>query len=220
MSEIRYPKVVFQIVTMGNIPPHFAVAASVIIQFELGVEAKIAEAIGLPNPDGCFLPDKRAYENRAIHRYLTGLKPEGARLLVITDAAIYSQEANSYVHGSSDFCLPRKGSVTIVSVLLAAMGLGEARENVDKFYNCVFATILHEMGHAGNLAHCDDAGCVMQSGAKKYPAELPPAYCQTCSVRLHSYLDILNRYADYERLTDKEKVKWYQEYIQFARVKR
>jgi len=214
MRGQSYPNFVFKILPLGNIPETFVQIATLTIDATYGVACECLEEIALP--DDCFLEERTAYETDRLSNYVRDRIPKETRVVFLTDAFLYHAANGLLAEGVSDLGLPTKGTVSIISSMFPILRF-ISHGNIDLFNKEICITLIHEIGHALGVGHCDSPECVMRPGGKLFEPDKTAEYCPKCHADIFIHLDLANRYAELEKMPLGEKIQWYKDYISFLK---
>jgi archaemetzincin len=130
-----------------------------------------------PIPIGALNSKRGQYDCKRILKYFVKCCPENCfRYIGITDVNIYVPVLK-YVFGLAHL----GGSCAIVSTFRLRPEFYSTTANKWLFYERIYKTVLHELGHTVGLTHCSNPKCVMFSSTRIKDTDNKEArFCETC----------------------------------------
>ncbi len=130
-----------------------------------------------PIPIGTLNNQRCQYDCKRILKHFVRCCPEDCfRFIGITDVDVYVPVLK-YVFGLAQL----GGNCAIISIHRLRPEFYSNRPNQWLFYQRIYKTVLHELGHTVGLTHCLDTSCVMFSSTRIEDTDRKEAkFCDTC----------------------------------------
>lgn len=137
-------------------------------------------------PIGTFNKKRCQYNCKVILKYLMRCCPsECFRLMGVTDVDVYVPVLK-YVFGLAQL----KGNCAIVSTYRLRPEYYAEPPNQNLFYQRIYKTVLHELGHTIGITHCRNPLCVMYSSTRIDDTDRKEAkLCETCEELFYWFLE-------------------------------
>ncbi len=138
-----------------------------------------------PIPIGTLNRERQQYDCKRMLKHLLRCCPNDCfRLIGITEVDVYVP-ALKYVFGLAKMA----GNCAIISTYRLRPEFYAQKQNQRLFFQRIYKTVLHELGHTLGLTHCNLPTCVMYSSSRIEDTDKKKAtFCETCSELFSWYL--------------------------------
>ncbi len=162
---------------LGQVEQTIITAAAAFLESLGGFYFTCRIASRRPIPIGTLNTRRRQYDCKRILKHFIKCCPGDCfRFIGITDVDIYVPVLR-YVYGLAQL----GGTCAIVSTHRLRPEFYSAPADKWLFYQRIYKTVLHELGHTAGLVHCLDSKCVMFSSTRiKDTDKKEPRFCDTC----------------------------------------